>query len=103
MDNYMFNNEEILHVSLQSQTTSKSITTTLEIINFLKTLEPNDQKWPDYLEKCACTFTESHSKLSTFEENHPKINNYLKTLQYTSSGVIGKKQPLMKKFSIKLS
>ena len=80
IDNYTFNNEEILHVSLQSQTTSKSITTILEIINFLKTLEPNDSKWPDYLEKCACTFTESHSKFSTFEENNPEINNYLKNI-----------------------
>ena len=92
VDNYVFGDEEILQKSIQgpsatatsatqkNPTQSEKITTVLEIINFLKTLEPNDTKWPDYLEKSASIFKESYGKFSVFENSNPEIDGFIKNI-----------------------
>ena len=91
LDNFLLDDDEIIDISndrkndsntANSKNIDETNTATIisEMFEFYKALEPNDEKWPEYLEQCAKTFQSTKHQLQDFENANPNVELYLKNI-----------------------
>ena len=74
IDNNLLDDEEIIDID------SKIKTNINPIISYMSSLEPNDEKWPNYLRNCSELSDTYYKKIAEFENNNPEVENYLKNI-----------------------
>lgn len=74
IDSELLDDEEIFDVSSDCDTNIG------DIIEYISTLEPNDENWPNYLKKCTNLSGVFNQKLAEFENANPEVENYLRNI-----------------------
>lgn len=74
IDNDLLDDEEIFDVKCEKNTDIK------EIIKYFSSLDFIDNKWPDYLKKCANLSKTFNDKMHDFENANPDVENYLNNI-----------------------
>ena len=74
IDNDLLDDEDIFDVD------SNNSSSIIPILDFLSSLEFNDENWPKYLKDCAELYESSSDKIKDFERLNPNIEKYLKNI-----------------------
>ena len=74
IDNDLLDDEDIFDVD------SNNSSSIIPILDFLTTLEFNDENWPKFLNDCAELYELSSDKIKDFERLNPNIEKYLKNI-----------------------